>query len=400
MENKSEMFELTPETEIRNRIQIFREKMSRADIHFSVIMGNVDLFYFSGTTQKCILVIPLDSDPLLFVEKNQDRARKESPLPVIPISKDRDIKDILSGKGILHGKGGLELDILPVASYERFRRIIAFDSFVDISPLIRKSRMIKSDFEICQMMRSGEIIDAVFYRAREVIKEDLREIDIEAELTAEGRRHGHQGLLRMRGFNQEMMCLYVISGQAGTIPTAVDVTIAGLGVTPALPQGSSLKVIQRDQPVILDYGAGYNGYITDETRAFVIGSLDEKLDKAYDVAREILDETAAFAREGTKTTEIFEFARSKAKAAKLDENFMGYAEGKVGFIGHGLGLELNEMPVITPSHPQVLTEGMVFALEPKFVFPGIGSIGIEADFIVRKKTLERITKNPLDLVHL
>jgi len=400
MGNETEICELTPDAEIQKRIQIFREKMAGAGIHFSIIMGNVNLFYFSGTAQKGVLVIPLDSEPLLFVEKNQDRARRESPLPVIPIAKDRDIFHLLSGKGILNGRGGLELDILPAATYERIRRILAFDSFVDISALVRTSRMIKSDFEIRQLNRSGKIMDAVFYRAREVIREGLREIDIDAELTAEGRRHGHQGLLRMRGFNQEMMCLYVISGQAGTIPTAVNVTIAGLGVTPALPQGSSFSVIQRDQPIILDYGAGHNGYITDETRTFVIGSLNKYLARAYDVAREILDETAAFACEGTETTEIFEFANRKAQAAKLEENFMGHAEGKVGFIGHGLGLELNELPVITPSHPQVLKEGMVFALEPKFVFPGLGSIGIEADFIVRKKTLERITEHPLDLVHL
>jgi len=243
-------------------------------------------------------------------------------------------------------------------------------------------------------------VDAVFSRAREVIREGRREIDVDAELVAEGRRQGHQGLLRMRGFNQEMMCLYVISGQAGAIPTAANVTIAGLGVTAALPQGSSLKVIGRDQPVILDYGGGYNGYITDETRAYVIGSLNEKFIKAYEVAREILEETAIFAREGTESTQLFERARNKAKAAKLDEYFMGYGAGKVGFIGHGIGLELNELPVITPHRPQILTEGMVFAIEPKFVFPGEGSIGIEADFIVRKESPERVTKTPLDLVRL
>jgi len=400
MWTETDICELTPEAEIRNRLSTFRDKMARADINFSIIMGNTDLFYFSGTTQKGILVIPLESEPLLFVEKNQERAQRESPLPIIPIRRDRDISDILHEKGILHGKGGMELDILPVSSYEHFRQILAFDSFVDISPLIRDSRMIKSAFEIRQIKRSGEIVDSVFSRAREVIREGSREIDVEAELVAEGRRQGHQGLLRMRGFNQEMMCLYVISGQAGAIPTAANVTIAGLGVTAALPQGSSLKVIGRDQPVILDYGAGYNGYITDETRAFVIGSLNEKFVKAYDVAREILDETATFAREGTECTQLFERARNKAKAAKLDEYFMGYGAGKVGFIGHGLGLELNELPVITPRHPQILIEGMVFAFEPKFVFPGEGSIGIEADFIVRRETLERVTRTSLDLVHL
>jgi len=400
MWTETDICELTPEAEIRNRLSTFRDNMARAEINFSVITGNTDLFYFTGTTQKSILVIPLDSEPLLFVEKNQERAQKESPLPVIPIRRDRDMNDILHEKGILHGKGGMELDILPVSSYERFRQILAFDSFVDLSPLIRESRMIKSAFEIRQIKRSGEIVDAVFSRAREVIREGRREIDVDAELVAEGRRQGHQGLLRMRGFNQEMMCLYVISGQAGAIPTAANVTIAGLGVTAALPQGSSLKVIGRDQPVILDYGGGYNGYITDETRAYVIGSLNEKFIKAYEVAREILEETAIFAREGTESTQLFERARNKAKAAKLDEYFMGYGAGKVGFIGHGIGLELNELPVITPHRPQILTEGMVFAIEPKFVFPGEGSIGIEADFIVRKESPERVTKTPLDLVRL
>ncbi len=397
---EAEIGELTPAIEISNRISALREKMARAGVDFSVILGNTDLFYFSGTTQKGILVIPLAGDPLLFVEKNQDRASQESPLPILPIHSDRDLSGVLSAKGILRGRGGMELDILPVSSYERFRRILAFDAFVDISPLIRETRMIKSAFEIRQLLRSGEIMDAVFAKAREVIREGQREIDVEAELVAEGRRQGHQGLLRMRGFNQEMMCLYVISGQAGAIPTAVNVTIAGQGVTAALPQGSSLRRIGRDQPIILDYGAGYNGYITDETRAFVVGSLKEKFLRAYDVAREILEETATIAREGTECTGIFERARNKAKAADLDDQFMGYGPGKVSFIGHGLGLELNELPVITPRHSQVLTEGMVFALEPKFVFPGEGSIGIEADFIVRRETLERLTRTSLDLVRL
>jgi len=392
--------ELAPKAEIENRIDAFREKMSRMSISFSIIMGNTNLFYFSGTTQKGTLVITLDSDPLLFIEKNQERAQRESPLPIIPITRDRDMCDILKGKNVLHGRGGMELDIIPVTSYERFKQILAFDSFVDISPLTRQSRMIKSDFEIRQIKRSGEILDSVFKSAPEIIKEGLREIDVEAELTAIGRRHGHQGFVRMRGFNQEMMSLYVTSGHTGTIPTYADVPIAGFGVTAAVPHGSSFKLIQRNQPVLLDYCAGYNGYMTDETRAYVIGSLDEKFVRAYEVAREIIDETASFVREGTDSTEIFEHAFSKARAAKLDEYFMGYGVGKVGFIGHGVGLEVNELPVITPRHPQILTEGMVFAFEPKFVFPGEGSIGVEADFIVRKETLERVTMTALDLVGL
>jgi Xaa-Pro aminopeptidase len=79
---------------------------------------------------------------------------------------------------------------------------------------------------------------------------------------------------------------------------------------------------------------------------------------------------------------------------------MGFGPGKVSFVGHGLGLEINELPVITPRHHIILQEGMVFAFEPKFIFPGEGAVGIEVDYIVRKNELERVTRTPIDLVVL
>jgi Xaa-Pro dipeptidase len=69
-------------------------------------------------------------------------------------------------------------------------------------------------------------------------------------------------------------------------------------------------------------------------------------------------------------------------------------------MGHGLGLEINELPVLTPRHDVILKEGMVFAVEPKFIFPDEGAIGIEVDFIVRQNCLERVTDTPLDIVQI
>ena len=79
---------------------------------------------------------------------------------------------------------------------------------------------------------------------------------------------------------------------------------------------------------------------------------------------------------------------------------MGYGEGQVSFIGHGLGLEINELPVITARHGRILKEGMVFAFEPKFVIPGKGAIGLEVDLIVRPQGLERVTADSLDIVYV
>ena len=122
--------------------------------------------------------------------------------------------------------------------------------------------------------------------------------------------------------------------------------------------------------------------------------------KAHNVAADIIADAMEFGKEGVNGTEIFMRALKRAQKEKLEDYFMGYGEGKVGFIGHGLGLEINELPVITPRHKMLLQEGMVFAFEPKFIIPGEGAIGIEVDFIVRRHGLERVTDTSIDVVYL
>ena len=392
--------ESTPKEDIEKRIEALKVGMAASQIDFAVILQNTDLFYLSGTMQKGVMVVPLDGDPLLFIEKSVDRARMESPLDVIPIKQDKEIRNLLDDKGVLKGKGAMELDIVPVAVFERYKNLLGFDAFVDVSPIIRELRIIKSPFELEQMRKSGRILDRVFEKACHVIHEGAREIDIEAELVAEGRRYGHQGLLRMRGLNQEMMSLYVSTGLTSTLATALDAPISGTGVTPANPQGSSFSPVEKGIPVILDYGAVYNGYIADETRPFVVGELHEEFRKPYEVAREIIEEAVDMGRAGVNAVEIFTAAYGKAKREGLEEYFMGYGEGKVAFVGHGLGLEMNELPFLTARHSRILKEGMVFAFEPKFIFPGRGAIGVEIDFIVRKDCLERITDFPIDITYV
>ncbi|OPY77999.1 MAG: Xaa-Pro dipeptidase [Syntrophorhabdus sp. PtaU1.Bin058] len=392
--------ELTPKEEIHARINKLKAKMEEQGIALAIILQNVDLFYFTGTLQKGVLAVSVDKGPVFFVEKSLQRAAAETPLEITPIKRDKDIKDILSGLGMLKGRCGMELDVLPVLVFERWKGILGYDNIVDVWPLIRDLRLIKSPFEIRQIKRSGEIVTQVFKRAKEVIREGMREVDIAALLESEGRVHGHQGFLRMRGLNQEMMNVYIAHGLSGTVVSGADVPISGAGVTHAIPQGPSENRVQRGIPLLVDYGGGYNGYITDETRAFTIGELKDIYLKGHEVAREIIEETMDFAKEGIVGTEVFTKAFLRTKREGLDEYFMGYGEGKVSFIGHGLGLEINELPVITPRHEIVLQEGMVFAFEPKFIIPGEGSVGIEVDFIVRKDGLERVTDSPINIVYL
>ena len=392
--------DFTPKEEIEERLEGLRKRMAVEGIGFAVILQNVDLFYFTGTLQKGVLVVPVDTPPLFFVERSLYRATEESPLEITPIRKDKDVGDILRAKGLIKGTVSMELDVIPVTLFERWKSILGCENIIDISPLIKDLRLIKSEFEIAQIIKSGQIMSHVFQKAKEIVKEGMREIDIEAAIIAEGSRAGHQGFLRMRGLNQEMMCGYVTQGYSATIHSRADVPIAGFGITHAIAQGASIQKVTKGIPIIIDYGGGYNGYITDETRVYALGELKDIFLKGYRVAREIVEETMSFAREGVDATEIFVKALDRAKEAKLEQYFMGHSEGQVSFVGHGLGLEINELPVITPRHKTILKEGMVFAFEPKFIIPNEGAVGIEVDFIVRKDGLQRVTGSPIDIIYV
>jgi len=392
--------DFTPIEEIEMRLDALRSKMAEQGIRFAVILQSVDLFYFTGTVQKGVLVVPVDEPPIFFVEKSLFRALYESPLVITPIKKTRDTRDILREKNVLRGTGAMELDVIPVLLFEQWKSLLGYDHMADISPLIKQVRLTKSDFEIAQILKSGEIVSHVFRKAKDIIREGRQEVEIEADLVAEGRRRGHQGLLRMRGFNQEIICALVTQGYSSTVASGADVPISGFGLSPAVGQGSSANIVKKGIPIIVDYGGGYNGYVTDETRVFVVGEMKEIFRKAYEVSREIIEDIMDFVKEGVDTVEIFNRALDRVKRARLEDYFMGHGEGQVAFMGHGFGLELNELPVVAARHKTVLKEGMVMAIEPKFIIPNEGAIGIEVDFVVRKEGLQRLVETPLDIVSI
>jgi len=386
--------------EIRRRIIRLQEKMSGKGMELALILQNADLFYFSGTVQKGYLLVPVEGEAALFIQKDYERALRETPLRCLKIESLRDLPTFAKENGLEGSRVGLELDVLPVSLFNRIKGIFKNWEASDISPEIREIRSVKSDFEIEQIVMSGRIVDEVFSRAKQHIREGVTELDVDGILTSIGRSHGHQGFLRMRGLNQEMMNIHVLAGESGSTRSFGDTPLNGRGLTPAIAQGSSRQRISRDQPVVIDYGGGYNGYVTDESRTFVIGKLKDFLVKAYGVALEIIEETESEVKAGDSPVQIFERAQRKADRAGFADNFMGHGEGKVAFVGHGLGLEINEWPIIGRGYRKPLQVGNVFAFEPKFIFPGEGAVGIELDYVVREKGLERITGFPKELIVL
>ena len=393
-------FDLTPAEEIKTRIGKLQEKMKEKGIDLALILQNADLFYFTGTVQRGYLCIPQHGEPRFFVQKYYNRAVQESPLQCIKVKGMKALPNLLRDHGITGKQLGLELDVVPVSLFDRIRGLFGNWEALDISTEIREIRSIKSTFEIKQIKRAGKIIDRVFPAVREHLREGMSELELDGILVSIGRGAGHQGLVRMRGFNQEMMHIYVLSGENAAMVSYGDTPLCGTGANHAIAQGSSSKKIKRDEPIIIDYGGGHNGYVTDETRTFVIGELKNHLKRAHQVAQSIIDAVESSARPGDVPSDINERAKAIAAEEGLAPYFMGHGEGQVAFVGHGIGLEVNEWPVIGRGFSRPLEPGMVFAFEPKFVFPGEGAVGIELDYIVREDGLERVTHFPTDIISI
>lgn len=382
---------LTPKSELTARIAKLQQLITAAGMDGAMIVQNADLFYFTGTVQQSHLYVPATGKPVLMVRKSLDRARDESALDeIIPLANVKEIPGILETYGYRNlSVLGLELDVLTAALFMRYQKIFAPARLADASTLIRQVKMVKSDYELGLLQGAANISRAVFAKVKDHLREGMAEFELAAELELVARRMGHQGLIRTRGFNQEMG-FHVMAGPSLAVPNYMDTPIGGPGLNPSFPQGAGARKIQNNEPVMLDYGGVYDGYITDQTRIFCMGRLPEKMTRAYDTATEILQMLRQKAVPGASCADLYDRAVEMAGRAGLSGYFMGYPKG-VSFVGHGVGIELDEWPVVARGFDMALEEGMVLAIEPKFIFPE-GAVGIENTFVVRKNGLETITE--------
>jgi Xaa-Pro aminopeptidase len=383
--------ELTPKGEIGKRVGRLQSYLKKDNVESCLILQNVDLFYFSGTIQHSYLFIPQEGEPLLMVQKDFDRARKESPLKhIVPIERPKAIFPILKRAGGLK-RIGLECDILPVNQFRQLEKMFPQSEFVDISKAIKQVRMIKSPYEIDQLRHSAEVLDEVFGYAQKVLAAGITEIEAESQLIELGRLRGHQGLTRMRAWNQDMVNACVLSGNSGSVRTHLDVSVIGPGISPAFPQGSSYNRLERDVPIQIDFSIAYNGYITDGARTYVIGTLPQKLLDAYHVILEIRDEMERIAKPELPASDLYHRSSQIVKKSGLEDYFIGTRKMQAPFVGHGIGLEIDELPLLARGFSQPLETGMVFAFEPKFIFPDTGAVALEDDYVVSEWGVEKLT---------
>ncbi len=386
---------LAPAAELAGRIAGLQTGLAARGLDAALLQQNADLFYFAGTVQQSYLYVPAEGEPTLFVRKVAERARLESALgAIVDLPSSEELPRLIAERyGALPLRLGLELDVLPVAHFRRLEKLLPGAAFEDVGRDVVRQRAVKSPWEVERIRAAAGVADEVSRLIPGILEEGLTEVEFAGKVEAEARRLGHEGYIRMRGFNQEMFYGQLLIGISGCVPSYLDTPLSGTGLSPSVAQGASFRRIGRGEPVVFDFVPVRDGYMADFTRMFSLGPLSAELLHAYDAALRVQEAATAAARPGAACRAVWEAARAAAADAGLAASFMGHGVGQVPYVGHGVGIELDELPVLTGSGLE-LEPGMVFALEPKFVLPGVGAIGIENTWVVTRDGIERLTLAP------
>ncbi|HLO60485.1 MAG TPA: Xaa-Pro peptidase family protein [Bacteroidales bacterium] len=378
------MFVKTPLSELTSRINRFRQLMN---VHnegwkMAAIFSKINLFYFTGTMQDGMLLITPEGDPVFWVRRSFERAQNESLFPVIrPMDSFRDAAAAYATiPGIMH----VETEFLPLAFLKRFQKYFPFTDVMPLDPVIAGIRSLKSEYELEIMIRSGEAHRVVLEeKVPLLLKEGMTEVDLAGKLYEEMLKQGHHGIARFGMLDTEIAIGHIAFGESSLFPTSFNGPGGNYGMSPAVPLlGSRTRKLATGDLVFIDIGFGIDGYHTDKTVVYIFGQKpDNNLLTQHMACVDLQDRLAEQLRPGTIPSVLYEDTM-KSLSPEFLRNFMGFGYRQVKFLGHGIGLVIDEVPVIAKGFDSPLEENMVLALEPKKGIEGRGMVGIENTFIV------------------
>src|SRR5512145_1831941 len=372
-----------PRTELDDRLQRFRARMDKRQPgwELAAVTGKIPLYYFTGTMPDGLLLIPQDGDAIFWVRQSYERALDESLFP--DIRKMRSYRDIAGEMKKFSETIYLETEQVPIAQLQRMQKHLRFRDVKAVDDQIGAVRARKSPYELALMERAGEIHRHVLEDlVPGMLSEGIDEVTFACDLYSVMVKEGHQGIIRFGMFN-EMLLGQIGFGTSSISPICVDTPGGVSGMHPSVPQmGCRERTLSKGDLVVIDIGCGCNGYQTDKTLSYMFGkSLPDTAIREHERCVEIQDTMASMLKPGAIPSEIYRTIMAGLEPSFLT-NFMGFGDRRVKFLGHGIGLWIDETPVIAEGFNEPLEEGMVFALEPKKGIKDVGLVGIENTFVV------------------
>lgn len=383
---------MIPKQEIDTRLAALKARLVREGIDAAFLVQNADLFYFAGSIQQGVLIVPADGEPVYFVRRVYERALGEASVgQIVRIAGPGEIPGYFEKRKAAFGTIGFELDVMPVATFQRFSALFPKARAVDVSGVLREIRAVKDAWEIERLRACGERLAELLDSARRDIRPGLTETGLGGILQGRAIARGHTTITRMRAWNQEVGLGCVLSGADAALPSYADFPTAGKGSGPYVPVGQGYRAFGENEPILVDLMWAQDGYLVDMARTYRIGAISRKLSDAYEVAVQVMRRIEGAIRPGALAGDLYEIGLETAALTPFVAHFMGAPGYNVKFVGHGVGIEADELPFLSKGSRTVLAAGMTFALEPKFVFPGEGAVGLENTYLVTESGFETLT---------
>ena len=383
------------------RMRRLQETMPDAGIDVVLLNYSRSTLYYGGTTQPSILLITPENYHLMVV-KGMESALAETWLDPKKVSDARgyeDVEETLRDWGLDRGCVGMELDILPTIQYLRISKLLSGFIIVDISRLILDQRKIKDIKEIEYTREACRIVHQGHQRVLDVLREGMTELELSSEIEDAQRKAGHEGLYFIRQFDFFMGRGPLASGENLSKIAGRVQSISGVGMSPSIPLGASLKKIKKGEMIVVDLPSNYHGYHCDQSRTYVLGEPSKSCKTLYRGLKEIADSIIQILRPGVPCEYVYNEALKFADEIGLGPCFMrlGNDTQPISFIGHGVGLELNELPMVGKKSKEVIEEGMTIALELEMCSSSEEVVKLEDTLLINSRGAEILTITPRDL---
>jgi len=384
------------EDDLKNRVSRIQKLMIEAGGEAAVITTDVNIYYLTGIIFSGYIYLPAEGEPLCFVQRPLGLKNDG----IIYIRKPEEIPNLLNERGFTLPKS-LFLETGQIFHSEFLRLEAAFHPAKtgNMTSILRKARMIKTPWEIEQFRYSASKHVEIFQIIPSLFRKGMTEIEFEIEIEYVMRKLGSIGIFRTFGSNMNVFMGSLLSGKNADTPSPLDFALGGSGIHPSLPVGASNNLIIEGTSIMVDFAGNFTAYLTDMTRVFSLGHLPEIAYRAHQISLEMHQWMMENAKPGTPCSDIYNEMLKTAEENGFGPNFMGYSQ-QAKFVGHGVGLEINEPPVMMAKSNDLLQTGMVIAFEPKFVIPNIGAVGNENTFLVTETGVEKLTVLEEEVIEL
>lgn len=357
---------------------------------------DVNLYYTTGRIYNGYFYLPVEGEPWFFVKRPNGLSGDH----IEYIRKPEQMADLFAQRSIPRpDKLLLEADELTYNDYVRLQNIFAPKETVNATTMMRTLREIKTPHEISLFRISAARHAEVYAEIPACYRPGMTDVELQYEIEKRMRAHGSIGLFRAFGANMDIFMGSILAGENAETPSPFDFALGGGGMDPSAPLGANGTVLKEGTAIMVDMAGNYTAYMTDMTRVFSVGKLPQQAYHAHQTALHIQQEIEKRAKPGTVCSELYEIAATIAEKEKLSPFFMGTKQ-QAKFVGHGIGIQINELPVLTPRSKEQLQPNMVFALEPKFVIPGVGAVGVENSFLVTETGVEKLTHFTEEIIEL